>query len=114
LKIAAQDQPLKTPYHQWNVIKQQTDSKFRMCYTSDEHTEHSVAGYTTLASSEFTNRHNKVAGYIHWTIRKLIGLQVTDKYCEYVPEKVINFKGTAIMWDVPVIGDRTVLAIRLD
>jgi hypothetical protein len=74
--------------------------------------KHSVAGYTcTTESSEYTNRHNKVAGYIHWTIRKLIGLYVTETYCEYIPEKVINLKGTAITWFVPVIGDRTT---RLD
>jgi hypothetical protein len=35
-----------------------------------------VAGCTTLAPSELANRHNKVAGYTHWTI----SLQVTDRY----------------------------------
>jgi len=43
-------------------------------------------------TSECTNRHNKVAGYIHWNIRNLMGLQATEKYCEYIPEKVIISK----------------------
>jgi hypothetical protein len=37
-------------------------------------------------------------------------LQVTEKYYEHLPERVINVSGTAIMRDVPVIIDRTILA----
>jgi len=31
-----------------------------------------------------------------------------------LPESVINVKGTTMMWDVPVITDRTILANRRD
>jgi len=57
-----------------------------MCYKA-EHTKHIVAGCTILAPSEYTNRHNRVAGYIHWMICKHMGLQVTDRYYEHIPEK---------------------------
>jgi len=55
----AQDHALKTPYHQRNIMKQQTDSKCRMCYRADKHMKHSVAGCTTPAPSEYSynNRH---------------------------------------------------------
>jgi hypothetical protein len=43
-----------------------------------------------------------------------MGLQVTDKYYENRPERVINVSGTAIMWEVPAVTDRTILANRLD
>jgi hypothetical protein len=33
-----------------------------------EENKHIVAGCTTLAPSEYTNRHIKVAVYIHWKI----------------------------------------------
>ena len=39
-----------------------------------------------------------------------MGLQATDRYCEHIPEKVINVNITTIIWDVPVITDQTVLA----
>jgi len=55
-----------------------------------------------------------MTGYIHWTICKRMGLQVTDEYDEHMPERVINFKGITIMWDVPVTIDRTLLANRPD
>jgi hypothetical protein len=39
-----------------------------------------------------------------------MGLQVTDKYYEHIPEKVININSTAVMWYIPGITDRTILA----
>jgi len=80
-----------------------------MCYKADEHIRHIAAGCTTLVPSEYTNRHNQVAGYIHWTIRKHIGLQVTDKYNKHILERVINVNGTTILYDIPVITDQTIL-----
>jgi hypothetical protein len=80
-----------------------------MCYKV-EHIKHIVAGCRTLAPSEYTNIHNMVAGYIHWTIYKPMGLQVTDRYCEHILGKVMYISDTTIMWDVPVITDRTILA----
>ena len=48
-----------------------------------EHTKSIVLGCITLAPLEYTNRHNKVAGYIHGTIGKHMELEVTDKYHEH-------------------------------
>ena len=44
------------------------------------------------------------------TIRLLTGTVTIWAYYEHVPERVINVNTTTIMWDVPVIADRTVLA----
>jgi hypothetical protein len=41
-------------------------------------------------------------------------LQVNDRYCEDIPDRVINVNGTTGMWDVQVITDRTVPANRPD
>jgi len=71
-------------------------------------------GCTTLAPSEYTDRHNKVPGYIHWTVCKLMGLKLTDRYYEDMPKTVINASGTTGVWNVPVTTDRTILANRPD
>jgi hypothetical protein len=39
-------------------------------------------------------------------------LQLTDKYYEYIPERVLTVNGTTVLWDIPVITDRTILANR--
>jgi len=94
--IAAQDQALNMHYHQQNIMQQPTDSTCKMCYKVEEHIKHIVVGCTTLAPSEYANKHNKMAGYIHWTICKHTGLQVTDKYIENIPDKVMNVNSTTI------------------
>jgi hypothetical protein len=81
-----------------------------MCCKAEEHIKHIVAGCTALAPSGYTNRHNKVAGYIQWKICKHMGLQVTENSHEYVSERVINVKSTTFMWDVLVVKDGTVLS----
>ena len=58
------------------------------------------------------DNNNNVAGYIHWMICKHTGLQVTDKYYKHIPERVINVNGTTLIWNIPVITDRTMLANR--
>ena len=51
-----------------------------------------------------------MAGYIHWTVCKRVGLHVTDRYHGHIPERVINVSGTTIMWDILVITNQTLLA----
>ena len=91
-------------------MKQPPDSQCRMFYNAEEHIKHIVQGCTTLAPFEYPNRHSKVAGYIHWTVCKCVGLHVTDRYHGHISERVINVSGTFIMWDIPVITDQTLLA----
>jgi len=45
-------------------MKQPIDSKWRMCCKA-EHIKHIVLGCKMLVPFKYTNRHNKVAGYIH-------------------------------------------------
>jgi len=58
LIIVAQDKTLNTRYHQWNIMKQPTDSKCKIWYKAEEHIKHIVTGCTTFAPSEYTNRQN--------------------------------------------------------
>jgi len=113
LIIAAQDQAPSTCYHQKNIMKRPVDSTCRISYKA-EHIKHIVAGCITLVPSEYTKRHYKVGGYIHCTIYKHMGLQVTDKCYRCIPERVINANSTTIMWDVLVITDWKILANRPD
>jgi len=72
LLIAAQDQALDIRYHRRNIKKQPFDCKCSMCCKADEHI---VLQRITLPPSEYTNRHNKVVGYILnlWSYMLLTG-----------------------------------------
>ena len=96
------------------VVAEVTDTKCNVYFQAEEHIKHIVVGCTTLPPSEYTNRQNKVVGYIHWMVCKHMGLQVTDKYYEHIPERVTNVNGTTIMWDIPVITVQTMLANQPD
>jgi hypothetical protein len=85
-----------------------------MCCKAEEHVTHIAAGCTILALTKYTNRHNKVAGYIHRTIFKHMGLQFTDKYREHTPQNFMNVSSSSIMWHVPAVTDSTILANRRD
>lgn len=78
--FAAQDKALNTKYHQKNILKQTEDSIFRVCNQAEEHISHMVEGCITFAQIEYTNRHNKVASYVHWSMCKYLGVQVPHTY----------------------------------
>jgi hypothetical protein len=103
LIIAAQDQAINMRYHQKYIMKQPTDRKCKMCCNAEEHIKLTVVGCTKLAPSEYSNKYNKVAGYIHWTICKHTSL-LTGAMNIY-QKRVVNINHTTIMWDTPVITD---------
>lgn len=118
LIMAAQNQALSTRYRQKKIFKQNVDSRYRLCHGSEEHVSYIIAGCTNFAATEYTHRHNKVAGYIHWNICKAFGMEVCAKYYEHIPETITNIKNkdneVTVMWDLPIITDRQINANRPD
>lgn len=41
-----------------------------MCLQLYEHISHIISGYSVLEANEYSNRHNKIAYYLHWYIVK--------------------------------------------
>ena len=52
--------------------------------------DHLVSGCSGLAKTEYTQRYNKIAAYIHWGICKHYGIEVNDKYYEHDPITIIE------------------------
>lgn len=114
LLIAAQDQALNTKYHQRKITKTSNDSLCRMCNMREETIGHILSGCTTLAATEYTHRHNRVASYIHWTMCKELGNEVATKYYNHKPEPVLEIENCTLLWDFPIITDREIGANRPD
>ena len=105
LIIAAQDQVLKTRYYQKHILKQDVSSTCRLCPRSEEHVGHIIAGCQMLALTEYTERHNKVAAYIHWKICMSFDVPVTEKYYLHKPEPMVSAGEITLMWDQGVLTD---------
>ena len=116
LLTAAQDQSLNTRNYQRYIIGQQIDSKCRMCADKEETIDHIVSGCEILAKTEYLERHNKAARYLHWNICKDLGIEVKDQWYKHEPETVIHNhdNNITVLWDMPIHTDRHIAANRPD
>jgi len=112
--IAAQDQSLATRSFHHNIIKDGTDPKCRICNQYEETIDHIVSGCPTLARTEYVQRHDKAASYIHWKICKHFHLPAADKWYEHQPPTVTENDNITVLWDMPVNTDREIKANRPD
>ena len=61
-----------------------------------------------LRDTQHLSHMNTLTDTIRWLVSSTgryanVGSHVTDMYYEHAPERDVNVKGTAIIWDVPVI-----------
>ena len=114
LIIAAQDQSLATRSYHNKIIKDGTDPKCGMCNEFEETIDHIVAGCPVLAKTEYIQRYDKAAGYLHWRISKHYHFPAAYKWYEHKPEKVTENETATILWDMPVNTDKEIKANRPD
>jgi hypothetical protein len=94
-------------------MKHPTDIKFIMCCNAEHQN-------ILLQDEQHLCHLNTPIDTIRWLVTytgryaNIWGLQVTDRYCEHIPDRVISVNGTTGMKDVPVITDRTVPSNRPD
>ena len=114
LIIAAQDQSLETRLYHSNVIKDGTNPLCRMCGKFDESVDHIICGYPELAKTEYIQRHDNAASYIHWKVCPSYAMKTTDKWFEHKPETVVENKQAMIFRNMPIHTDRKIAANKPD
>ena len=116
LLVAAQDQALNTRNYHKVICGQKVEGKCRTCSQYEETVDHIVPGCEVLAKTEYISRHDKAAAYFHWKICQDHDSEVIETWYEHKPESVTHNKDSkiTIMWDPPVITDRTITANRPD
>ena len=106
--IAAQDQAIKTNYYRDKILKDGADPVCRICGQFQETIDHIVAGCPELAETEYLQRHNKAATYLHWNICKEFNINTKSKWYEHEPQTVSEKDDITIFWDMPIQTDREI------
>ena len=78
--VAAQDQAISKNYFKNKMLKEETESKYRLCKQHEQTTDHLTSGCPILAKNEYLMRHDKVCTHLHYSICKALGTETTDKW----------------------------------
>ena len=84
-----------------------TDPVCRICGQSQETIDHIVAGCPEVAKTEYLERHNKAASYLHWNICKEFNINTKAKCHEHGRQTVLKKHDITILRDMPKQTDRT-------
>ena len=63
--MAAQDQAVCTNYFKNKILKEDIESKCRLCKQHEETVDHLTSGCPILAKNEYLMRHDKVCTHLH-------------------------------------------------
>jgi hypothetical protein len=78
--VAVQDQAISTNYFKNKNVKEETDSKCRLCKQHEETIDHLTSGCPVLAKNEYLMRHGKLCAYFYYSIYIALGVETTDKW----------------------------------
>jgi len=112
--VAAQDQAASTNYFKNKILKEEIESKCRLCKQHEETTDHLTSGCPILAKNEYLMRHDKVCTHLHYSICQALGIETTDKWYTNMPKPVCEEGDVTVLWDQAVHTDREVRANRPD
>jgi len=76
--VVAQDQAINTNYFKNEILKEETESKCRLCEQYGETIDHLTSGFPILAKNEYLMRHDKVCTHLHYSICKALGTENTQ------------------------------------
>jgi hypothetical protein len=77
--VAAQDQAIGTNYFKNKILKEEIESKCRLCEKHEETIDHLTSECPILAKNEYLRRHDKFCAHLHSSTCKALGIETTDK-----------------------------------
>jgi hypothetical protein len=112
--VAAKDQAISTNYFKNKILKEEIESKCRLCKQHEETIDHLTSECPNLVKNEYLMRHYKVCTHSHYSICKALGNETTDKWYTHVPKRVYEEGDVTVLWNRAVHTDREVTANRPD
>ena len=67
-----------------------------------------------LAKTDYLERHNKAAVYIHWKVCQHYSIEIPERWYEHKPETVTENEEVTILWDMKIHTDRELSANKPD
>jgi hypothetical protein len=97
--VAAQDQEISKMYFKNKSLKEEIDSKCRLCKHHEETIYHTISGCPILAKNEYLIRHDRFGVHSHYSMGKALGIKTTDNLCTRArarththPSQYVNMK----------------------
>jgi len=112
---AAQEQAVHTRAIAKHIFKTAANDKCRVCGGASETVMHILAECPNIAQTEYLDRHNQVARYIHLRMLEIHGIQQTgNKWYRHEPDRVLETESVKILWDFNIYTDKKISARRPD
>jgi hypothetical protein len=88
--VAAHDQAISTNYFKREILKEETESRCRLCKEYEETIDHLISECPILVKSEYVIRHDKVCSNLHYSICKTLGTETTENWYSHIPKSVMS------------------------
>ena len=112
LRIAAQNNAIKTNNIKARIDKTQQNSKCRLCSDRDKTINHIISEYTKWAQREYKTRHDWVGQVMHWEICKEFKFDHVNKWYMYNLAPVLENDTHKLLWDFDIQTDHQISARR--
>ena len=109
--MAAQDQTINTNYFKNKILKEEIESKSRLCKQHEQTVEHLTSGCPILAKNEYLMRRDKVCTHLRCSICKASGIETTNKWYTHMSKPVYEEGDVTVLWNQAVHTDREVTGL---
>jgi hypothetical protein len=100
--VAAQDQAISTNCFKNKILKDEIESKCQLFKQREETFDHLTSGCPILAKNEYLMRHDKACTHLHYSIRKALVIEMTDKWYTHMPKSVYEEGDVTVLWNEAV------------
>ena len=112
--VADQNQAISTNYFKNKILKEEIESKCRLCKQREKTIDHLTSRCHILAKNEYLSRHDKVCSHLHYSICKALGIETTDKWYIHMPKPEYEKGDFTVSWNQAVHTNKEVTANRPD
>ena len=105
LRVAAQNQSIRTKLVKAKIDKNQKDTLCRLCKKADKSIDHVVSGCSKFAQKDYRRRHDNLGKIMHWKLARKCDFEAGDEGYEHEPESVLENEDYKILSDFSILTD---------